>query len=298
MTEITHEQLLHSLFDGVYYVDMNKKITFWNKAAERITGFKQEEVVGSCCADNILRHINTDGEELCTNLCPLQKTLKDGQIREANLFLHHKEGYRVPVMVRIAPIRNNQGEIIGGIEIFSDHSDRLQLLQEVESLKQEAYTDKLTGTGNRRYAEQIVNAKLFEMKTYQVYFGLIFLDIDHFKGFNDRYGHKTGDAVLCMVVKTVGNILRKFDAVCRWGGEEFLVIIANTDDPTLKKVSERIRIFIEKSFLTIGGDTLQITASLGGTLSRATDTLESVIERADTLMYESKKSGRNRVTIG
>ena len=298
MTEITHEQLLHSLFDGVYYVDTNKKITFWNKAAERITGFKEEEVVGSCCADNILRHINQDGEELCISLCPLSKTLQDGEIREANIFLHHKEGHRVAVIVRIAPIRDSQGKIIGGIEIFSDHSDRMRLLEEVASLKKETYTDALTGVGNRKYAEQIINAKLFEMKSYQVSFGLIFLDIDHFKRVNDFYGHTTGDAILCMTAKTIGNILRKFDTICRWGGEEFLVVIANTDEPTLRKVCERIRVFIEQNFLTVGKETLRVTASLGGVLSKATDTPESVIERADSLMYESKKNGRNRVSIG
>lgn len=297
MPEITHEQLLESLFDGIYYVDMNKKITFWNKAAERITGFKKEEVNGSCCADNILRHINKDGEDLCAHKCPLSLTLKDGNIREVNMYLHHKDGHRVPVMARISPVRDDTGIIIGGIEIFSDHTDRLQLLQEVETLKQEVFMDKLTGIGNRRYAEQFINAKLFEMKTYLIPFGLIYLDIDHFKSFNDRFGHKTGDAVLSMVAKTVGNIMRKFDAVCRWGGEEFLVIIANTDQTTLRKMCERIRVFIEKSFITADEKTITVTASLGGTLSKENDTLESIIERADTLMYESKKKGRNRVTI-
>ena len=142
--------LLENLFDGVYYVDKNRVITFWNKAAERLTGYSQSEVLGKPCADNILKHINSNGHELCINGCPLHNTISDGQMRESLLFLHHKQGHRVPIHIRISPIKDTNGEIIGGIEIFSDNSQPLHMLKELEQLKKEAHLDPLLQIGNRR----------------------------------------------------------------------------------------------------------------------------------------------------
>ena len=128
-TNTSYQELLENLFDGVYYVNENRVITFWNKAAERITGFNRADVLASSCADDILRHIDETGCEMCKEGCPLHLTLRDGQMREASLFLHHKQGHRVPVHIRIAPIKNNDGKIIGGVEVFSDNSKSLDLLQ-------------------------------------------------------------------------------------------------------------------------------------------------------------------------
>ena len=297
MTDVSHEQLLDSLFDGVYYVDTNRIITFWNKAAERITGFTKQEVSGACCADNILRHIDKDGNELCVGRCPLAATLEDGKNREAHVFLHHKDGHRIPVSIRITPVRDEKGGIIGGIEIFSDNSDRLELAQKVEDLKQAAFIDILTGIGNRRFCEQVIHTRLYEMQAFHISFGVILFDVDNFKSFNDTHGHKTGDAVLRMMAKTVAGTLRQQDHVCRWGGEEFIAILSSTSLEILKKICERIRIFIEKSFIIEQEQKLNVTASLGATLSRENDTMESLINRADRLMYDSKKKGRNRFTI-
>lgn len=95
--------ILENLNDGVYYVDNDRKITYWNKSAERITGYTAEEVVGSFCYDNILQHIDEKGTQLCKNGCPLSLTISDGNIRDINVCLHHKDGYRVPIYVRSIP---------------------------------------------------------------------------------------------------------------------------------------------------------------------------------------------------
>jgi PAS domain S-box-containing protein len=89
--------ILGNIHEGVYFVDSERKITFWNKGAERITGYTEGEVVGHFCYDNILKHVNDEGLHLCLGGCPLHQTLSDGQGREALVYLHHKEGYRVPV---------------------------------------------------------------------------------------------------------------------------------------------------------------------------------------------------------
>lgn len=296
MQHITGEKLLDSLFEGIYFVDLNRQITYWNAAAERITGFSKDEVIGRGCADNLLRHIDDAGCELCLDGCPLAATILDGKTREAGVFLHHALGHRVPVSVRTSPVRDDAGEIIGAVEIFSDNSSSLQIMQELESLKQDAYLDALTAVGNRRYGEMTLSTRIYELQTHHASFGALFMDIDHFKRFNDTYGHKTGDDVLVMVAKSISFSLRKMDIVARWGGEEFLVILPGATRVIVNSVSERIRVLIENSFLLVGEEKLHVTVSVGATMSRADDTAETIVSRADRFMYLSKSRGRNRVT--
>ena len=140
MAEISSDRVLDSLHDGVYCVDRDQRITYWNNAAQRITGFHWEEVLGSCCAANILRHVEPDGRELCGG-CPLGHTLQDGKVREESVLLHHKHGYRVPVQIRTSPVFDDAGAIMGAVELFTDNSNAMQLLEEFEKLKKEVYVD-------------------------------------------------------------------------------------------------------------------------------------------------------------
>lgn len=298
MPDISHERLLESLFDGVYYVDLNKNILLWNKGAERITGFTKEEVIGSCCSNNILQHIDEEGRELCDSGCPLSATMNDGKSRESNIYLHHKHGHRVPVSVRISPVRNDAGEIVGGLEVFTDNSSSMQIIRELELLKQEAYLDRLTKVGNRRYGELTIAARFLDQTDHGIPFGVMFLDIDHFKNVNDDFGHNVGDDVLAMVGKTISSVFRRSDTVFRWGGEEFVVIFPHATTSNLTLLAERLRIFIKRSFIINESRKIAVTASIGATLALLDDTPESIIHRADRLMYASKMAGRNCVTIG
>lgn len=136
-----YKSWLDDLFDAVYVVDKDRRIVYWNKAAEEITGYSESEVVGTMCSDNILCHVDLAGIELCRTGCPLHETICDGRKREAVVFLHHKEGHRVPVHIRISPIRNETNEIIGAVEMFSDCSKELYIIKELERRKRESMLD-------------------------------------------------------------------------------------------------------------------------------------------------------------
>ena len=124
------------------------------------------------------------------------------------------------------------------------------------------------------------------------------MDIDHFKRVNDSYGHETGDTVLKMVAQTMAHNIRSFDVIGRWGGEEFLIILANITKNQLQTVAEKLRILVEHSTLNIGDAKISVTISIGATMAQKKDTVESIVKRADLLMYKSKGKGRNTVTIG
>ncbi len=292
-----YRELLDNLLDGVYFVDGERRITYWNKGAERISGYGAGEVVGSRCSDEILVHVDGQGRCLCTDGCPLQASLDDGEIHEAEVFLHHKDGHRVPVQVRVAPIRDEGGRITGAVEAFTDNATALAALQRVEELQAIAYVDSLTGVANRAFTEITLRAKVEEMTRYGWPFGVIFADIDRFKAVNDRHGHDVGDRVLTAVAKTLAGNSRSFDLVGRWGGEEFLVLVTNVDVPKLRALAERFRVLVANAGVPAADGAIAVTISVGAALVRAGDDPASVVKRADAAMYESKQAGRDRVTM-
>lgn len=290
-----YEKLLENIYDGVYYVDKEKKITFWNKGAERISGYSSKEVLGKRCADNILRHVDDHGNELCIKGCPLGVTMKDGHTREMEVFLHHKQGHRVPIFVRSSPMRDEEGNIIGAVEVFADNAKSIKNLAIIEKLKKEVFKDALTGLGSRKYADMNLDNMLHGMREYGVTFGVLFADADHFKNINDSYGHKVGDDVLKMVARSVAGGLRALDVPCRWGGEEFVVFLPNATLGMLHRVGERLRMLVEHSWIVHNGLRISVTVSIGGALSRAGDTADAIVDRADKELYRSKEAGRNCV---
>ncbi|RYD04991.1 hypothetical protein N752_11545 [Desulforamulus aquiferis] len=179
-----YKDLLDNLYDGVYFVDRDRRITYWNQGAERLTGYSSEEVLGKVCSDNILMHLNNECVLMCLDLCPVAETMIDGQKREAELYLHHKEGYRVPVLVRVAPIMK-EGQIVGAVEVFSDNSSKVSALERIDALKRAIYSDPLTGLANRTFIEISLTTNLQELQKYDYTFGLMFLDVDKFKTVND-----------------------------------------------------------------------------------------------------------------
>ncbi len=292
-------QIFDSLQDGVYYVNRRRQITYWNRAAASITGYSSQEVVGKRCSDNLLRHVDGQGTCLCLGSCPLSATLEDGQPRSAAVFLHHREGHRLPVAVRISPLRDQTGEIVGAVEVFHDNSQELAMLARLRELEETAYLDALTGIANRRYLELFLEAKFNEFQRHGWSFGLILADVDLFKTVNDTFGHDIGDQVLKMVAKTLASNCRSYDLVGRWGGEEFLCVIGHT--PTvahLQHTAERLRHLVQHSWVSLEDLTIQVTVSLGATLARPGETPASLLKRADALLYQAKAAGRNCLCLG
>lgn len=297
MDQSFYEKMLNSISDGVYFIDLNRKVTYWNKAAERLSGYSAQEVLGKSCADNVLRHVDEKGTQLCVVGCPLAATMADGATREASVFMHHKFGHRIPVFVRASPMRDATGNIIGAVEMFSENSNRMNILKEMEALRKEVLMDPLTGVGNRRYADISLDRLEKTVKESKVPYGVIFVDIDFFKKVNDTWGHHAGDLVLTMVANTLGGSLRPLDVICRWGGEEFVILVPNTTTEGLTTTAERLRMLVESTWLDFEDDKIRVTASFGGAVSVGEESAVSVVDRADKQVYLSKEAGRNCIHI-
>jgi diguanylate cyclase (GGDEF)-like protein/PAS domain S-box-containing protein len=292
-----YRDLLDNMADGVYFTDLEGRITYWNRGAERLSGFSSSDVLGKSCKENILMHCDASGLTLCTSGCPLRTTIYDGHAREADIYLHHKDGSRLPIHVRVSPLKNSSGTISGAIEVFSDNTAKTQMAERLAQMEQLALIDPLTNIPNRRYLESHIYSRMEEYRREGWAFGILYMDIDNFKAVNDGFGHEAGDRVLKMVARTLDANSRYFDVVGRWGGEEFVAVIHHVDDRTMKEVAERFRILVEQSTLT-DLDSMHVTISIGTARVSAGDTPDSVLRRADENLYIAKQSGKNRVCTG
>jgi PAS domain S-box-containing protein len=121
------ERIIDSANEGIYVTDRERRFLMWNETAERITGYRKAELIGRCCYDNILSHTDREGNALCMNGCPLQAAIRDGSPRGPEIvYLRQKSGKRIAVEVKTAPLRNADGSIMGGVETFSDVTERLE----------------------------------------------------------------------------------------------------------------------------------------------------------------------------
>lgn len=161
---------------------------------------------------------------------------------------------------------------------------------------QNSLCDSLTGVGNRAALEAALKREyILATRNHQV-LSLIVADLDHFKMVNDRHGHSTGDRALQHMVKCAKQALRQTDQTFRYGGEEFVIILSNTNHDSAMLVAERVRIQLESTMLDIAGIKIPLTVSLGVATLKNDDTQETIFERADSAMYAAKQYGRNCCT--
>jgi diguanylate cyclase (GGDEF)-like protein len=160
-----------------------------------------------------------------------------------------------------------------------------------------ALTDNLTQTNNRAAFDDSIKREMTLATRHSNNLSLIFVDIDHFKAVNDTYGHECGDKALKSVAKCIKQSIRACDIAYRYGGEEFVILLSDTDIDGAKLLAERIRTNIEGFSLAYGMEIIKLTASLGISALKGNDSVDSFIKRADTAMYQAKESGRNTVCI-
>ncbi|MEW4568703.1 GGDEF domain-containing protein [Tautonia sp. JC769] len=291
------ERLLDRLYDGVYFVDRNRTILYWNQAAERLSGYTSSEVVGHPCQDNILCHTDCQGTFLCKTGCPLLRAIHEDEPTSARVFLKHRKGHRVAVDVSVMPIYDDDGENVGAVEIFRDASPVVALESAYRQMRELAEKDPLTGAINRRQAMEMLDQQIALRRESGIPFALIMTDIDHFKRVNDGFGHAGGDAALkafeaCLEAKS-----RASDIVARIGGEEFLIILPDLDLEHAHRIAERLRKRVSR--ITFAGqDALQLTASFGVVEAEPGESLDHLLARVDAALYRAKRLGRDRVERG
>lgn len=288
--------ILNLIHDGVYFVNHECKIFFWNRAAEEITGYSLSDVQGMKCSDNILNPVDETGKSLCDEICPVNKTLTDGLTHTLEAYILHKEGYRLPVSIRTFPLFSEERKITAAGETFYDISPKFAMPQRKMELDKMQLIDHQTEVGNKTYLELQLQSRLEEIKKSRIPFGLLYVDVDHLNDVNESYGKSIGDQILRTVAQTLSNNIRFIDIVGRWSSDEFLVVVLNVDENKLDVVANKLRLLVEQSNIIVGTELVRVTISIGATLALRVDSVEILVNRASSLMHHSKWLGRNRVS--
>lgn len=185
--------------------------------------------------------------------------------------------------------------IMSYIHEYARHRSYCALVTLRREVEQEARTDELTELFNRRHMYEYLQLALHRMHRVKTPMCVLLIDIDNFKLINDNYGHQFGDRVLIKIAQTLRHSLRDNDSIARWGGEEFLVVLTDTDRYAAKVVAEKLRSTIEDLNIRYGETSLSVTISIGMHTADIDDTLEDMLKCADENLYAAKNGGRNLI---
>lgn len=269
--------------DCVMITDIENIIVFVNTGFEQLTGYKQDEVLGR--TPSFLWSTKTDSLPEHPESTLSKKTIHF-KLQEPNL---HKDGSLFYVDQSIAHIIDDAGKMTHYVSFSKDSTDRLK--REL-ALKDLASKDPLTGLLNRRSGEYLLKQYDDEKRQSRKLLCLIMMDIDNFKKINDTFGHAVGDQILISSSQLLKNVARNSDSVIRWGGEEFLIIVADSRLNAAMDFAERIRKTIEQY---IDSEVGHITASFGVAELRFEEGTASLLNRADKALYKAKQGGKNCV---
>jgi len=177
-------------------------------------------------------------------------------------------------------------------------AETLQTVDTIEDLRRRSNVDQLTGIATRQSGLQRLRAELSRAQRSSRELAVLMLDLDNFKQINDRFGHPVGDAVLSAIGRTLQQTIRASDISCRWGGDEFLIVLPETGIDQALRVSGTIANRIASTVTQYHDATIRVTPSIGLTIAApGEDDPDVLIARADAALYQARKNGRNRISV-
>lgn len=277
---------------GILMTDIKGNIIYVNNAIENMSGYKVSELIGR--NPSILKSGLTKRE----TYKKMWKTISNGEIWNGEQINKRKDGTLYFEDSRITPIYNKNKELKYYLAVKHDITERKAL---EGKLKEIAIRDCLTDAYNRSFLMERLNQIVDNFKRVRKEFSIVILDIDHFKGVNDRYGHLAGDMVLVELVQIINKTIRSYDILGRYGGEEFVLVLPDTDKNEAYIIINRILNKIRNHTTVYNNNNIKITFSAGIAGSSEIDinkfNVESLISLADSRLYNAKDFGRDEVII-
>ncbi|MDE2418389.1 MAG: GGDEF domain-containing protein [Burkholderiales bacterium] len=270
--------------DPIIAVNREGKITLFNQAAERLLGYRGSDVLEVVSIASIYA-----SRDLARHVNKLLHTSPDHQVEGMETQLQSKVGRTIDIRLSAKLLMRN-GEVVGSIGFFHDLTERKRL---ETMLKQLSITDNLTGLFNQRHFRAALNVELERSSRYGRPLCLICIDLDDFKQINDQLGHLEGDNALRFAARVLHKALRKTDVAFRYGGDEFMLLLPETDMAEAQAIGARVKALFDALWHTEWSaiaDCPTVSLSYGIAERDAADSAESLIQRADSAMYRIKKN--------
>ena len=306
-----HRQILDHLSIGVVILEQKLGVVFWNRWMSEHSGIPLEKARGRAIhavfPELVRKGFVKRAREAFRHGDPVFFTNKVHQTMfpfYAGRSYLEKRLRPMQQTVILSPIKDEDGRVARLMLTVFDITDwidyRNRLLQSKEELEKLSRTDELTRLPNRRFLLDRFNQELFHHNRRNRALALAILDLDLFKEINDRHGHQAGDQVLFEFGRILDESCRDYDIVGRYGGEEFVVVLPDTDSSDARAICERIRKRIENHPFDARGHGIRITTSIGIACKPAREktTADELFQRADAALYRAKEAGRNRVETG
>jgi len=277
---------LEASYDSILITDANldhPSIVYVNPGFCEMTGWRREEVIGKTPA--ILQGEETDREVTQR----LMRALEGGRDFEGRTINYRKDGQSFHIEWRTSPVKNEHGEVTHYLAIQRDITAQVRMLRR---LQERADSDGLTDLLNRDAGERQLREQLVKAGESDQPLSIVLLDIDHFKEINDEHGHGIGDLVLERIGRLITQRLNRQDFGMRWGGEEFLLVLLDTEIEDARRAAEAFRRLVADTGFH---DEIRVTASFGVAQWREDEKLDALFHRADEALYDAKAAGRNQV---
>ncbi len=293
-TEQQLTAITRGALDAIVGMDGLGRIDFWNPAATQLFGYEAEEVLGQDLHSLLVTPQQKDDyQEGLRHYLETGQGKLIGHMVEVNALT--KDGREFPVELSLSAVEVDSAW--GAVGVIRDISERKRVVKALERL---ATHDTLTDFYNRAELERQLLAEVSRAHRYEHQLSLLFIDLDHFKTVNDRFGHQVGDALLKDFSGIVETAIRDVDVASRYGGEEFIILLPETDHCRASDMAERLRQRVaDHGFFVEGKRRLNITASIGiATFPNHGNTAEELIGAADQAMYRAKELGRDQICSG
>lgn len=296
-SELRHnEQYLRTitaqLGEGLLVINRKGEVLTMNQEAEQLLGWQAHEIIGRNLG--IVFPLFPEDLARADDKCLVARAINERiPYRKDSVSFRRKQGGSISVSFSVAPLQKDQ-HVLGAIITFRDITERLQLQAELQVM---AKHDPLTGVKNRGEIERLLHQEWIRAERYQHQLAILMLDIDHFKQINDIYGHQAGDKVLQHACTEMERQLRESDQLGRYGGEEFLIVLPETNLPSAQTIAERLRRSMADLTVSVDSHTqVRFTVSIGvGSYPGSAQDVEKLVQLADRYLYKAKNSGRNRV---
>lgn len=272
---VGNSDILDTLNDGVYIVDHSRRIIYWNPAAEKITGFTSEQVVGKRCMDNILTHITKGGCYICRKGCPLSAVIEDGQKHEIDVYLHHHDGYRIPVHVKGNPIFGSNGKVVACVEVFRGSSPTQTLKDKISQINNTSLLDPTSGLPNRTYLEKMLKIKLGSGKIQ----GIIHLTLNQPVQLTAEQDIHLLDCMIHVMGQTLAANCNPADTACRFNQTSMMVIVEDTDPAKLQAKADELMHVLCCCTYNHDGKRIPLSITVGTTMTQPGDTLQQLQSR-------------------
>jgi len=276
---------LNATQDSVVIADQRGQILFVNQAFEALTGYCSDEVQG--CTPTFLQ----SDEHPPAFYARLRETLARGESCQATVANRRKDGSIFHAAQTITPLKDEAGITQHYVSVAKDVT---RLVKHTQELRELADHDALTGLLNRHAGERQLQRCQRAAKMECQGYALILADIDNFKSINDRFGHEEGDNVLKRCAALLGRTVRSGDALVRWGGEEFLIVLPNCQLQGARELAERVRRAMASEQDAVVG---AVTLSLGVAAWQPGESRRTLLQRTDQALYHAKAKGRNQVVV-